>query len=181
MAVAFGEPTTPELAADLRKAGFGALREVYGSTEHGLISWRDSPSEPFLIFDHWRRDGEDLLRLTPAGGERKVRPMDVLEWADDRSFRLGPRRDGAVQIGAVNVFPDEIAATIRRHEAVADCRIRVARRRGGENRISARIRLKPDAAPTEATARAVDAWCRAHLRAQERPRIYEFADDLDTE
>src|SRR5690606_14313432 len=67
MAVSFGEPMTVELSAKIRKAGFGAQREIYGSTEHGLIGWRDSPSEPFALFDQWARRGEDLRRATPSG------------------------------------------------------------------------------------------------------------------
>lgn len=181
MGVFFGETMTPELAADLRKAGFGALREIYGSTENGLIAWRDSPTEPFILFDHWRRAGDRLLRTMPSGAERAVEPMDVLEWTNDRTFRLGPRRDGAVQIGAVNVFPDQIAAAIRRHKAVEDCRIRVVRHAGGQNRIIARIKLNAEIAPSEQTARDIDAFCRAILRLQERPRIYNFEADLDLE
>jgi 4-coumarate--CoA ligase (photoactive yellow protein activation family) len=181
MAVFFGETMTPDLAANLRKAGFGALRELYGSTENGLIAWRDSPTEPFVLFDHWKRKDGRLTRLTPSSGERDVEPMDVLEWTTDRSFRLGARRDGAVQIGAVNVFPDQIAAVIKKHKAVEDCRIRIARHAGGQNRVIARIRLNSEIAPNERTAREIDAWCRMNLRLQERPRIYNFEADLDEE
>lgn len=181
MGVFFGETMTPELASDMRKAGFGALRELYGSTENGLIAWRDSPNESFVLFDHWRRDGERLVRTLPDGGERGAAPMDVLEWTNERNFRLAGRRDGAVQIGAVNVFPERIAATIRGHRAVEDCRIRVARHAGGVNRLIARIRLNPEVAPSEHTAREIDAWCRTHLRPNERPRIYNFEASLDGE
>lgn len=181
MGVFFGEAMTQELAADLRKAGFGALRELYGSTENGLIAWRDTPSEAFVLFDHWRRSGQNLTRIAPSGAEREVQPMDLLEWTSDRTFRLGARRDGAVQIGAVNVFPEEIAAVIKRHKSVEDCRIRIARHAGAQNRIVARIRLNPEVAPTEQAARDIDAWCRTHLRLQERPRIYNFEADLEAD
>jgi len=179
MGVFFGETMTPELVSDLRKAGFGALRELYGSTETGLIAWRDSPSEAFTLFDHWRRDGDNLVRLAPDGGERIAEPMDILEWTGERSFKLAGRRDGAVQIGAVNVFPSRIAATIRGHRAVEDCKIRVARHAGGVARLVARIKLNPEIAPSELTARDIDSWCRTHLRPQERPRIYNFEASLE--
>jgi acyl-coenzyme A synthetase/AMP-(fatty) acid ligase len=105
--------------------------------------------------------------------------MDALEWTSDISFRLGPRRDGAVQIGAVNVFPERVAAVICQHRAVEDCRVRVARHAGGVNRLIARIALKPEAAPTEQMARDIDLWCRTHLRPHERPRIYNFEASLE--
>lgn len=181
MGVCFGEAMTPELAADLRKAGFGALRELYGSTENGLIAWRDSPSEPFVLFDHWRRKDDGLVRVSPSGATREIAAMDALEWVSDISFRLGARRDGAVQIGAVNVFPDRIAAIICQHPAVSACKIRVARHAGGVIRLVAHIALHPEHAPADQTARDIDAWCRSELRPQERPRIYNFEASLEDE
>lgn len=178
MGVLFGEPMTPELAADLRKAGFGALRELYGSTETGLVAWRDSSTEAFVLFDHWRRDADALIRIAPCGDERRIAPMDALEWTGEQSFRLGPRRDGAVQVGAVNVFPDRIATVIGQHPAVARCAIHVARRDGGINRVVARIELQRGVPTSEQTARQIDAWCRQQLRPEERPRIYNFEEEI---
>lgn len=178
MGVCFGEALTGELAAEMRKAGFGALRELYGSTETGLIAWRDSPGEPFILFDHLARDGEAIIRRAPSGDTRLLAPMDVLIWEGERSFRLGGRRDGAVQIGAVNVFPRRIEEILRRHPMIEDCRVAVSRHHGGVNRLIAHIRLNPETAPSEQTARAIDVWCRTELRPQERPRIYSFEETL---
>jgi 4-coumarate--CoA ligase (photoactive yellow protein activation family) len=171
--VAFGEPLTPELGAEMRKSGFGALRELYGSTECGLVAWRDTLSEPFTLFDHWRRDGDDIARLTPEGA-RTCAPMDALDWVDERSFRIGPRRDGAVQICAVNVFPERIAAVVSGHPSVETCRILVTRQTNGLNRLEARVRLKRGQPASERVAREIDGWCRTQLRPPERPRIYRF-------
>lgn len=178
MAVSFGEPMTAELAADMRKAGFGVMRELYGTTENGLIGWRDAPGEPFVLFDHWRRDGDGLIRMAPDGRGRAAKVMDFLEWADARSFRLAGRRDGAVQIGAVNVLPDEVAEQLCGHPRVADCRIRVGRRGDGVNTLIAHIVLDEQSQPDDRTARDIDAWCRRTLRQQERPRIYHFESAL---
>lgn len=177
LAVSFGEPMTQVLAADMRKNGFGVLRELYGSTETGLIAWRDTPGEAFVLFDHWRRDGDGLQRRLPSDDWKPVEPMDELNWSGDRNFVLAGRRDGAVQIGAVNVFPDVVAAAICRHPFVNDCRISVGRRGDGAARLIAHIILSPKAQPNERTARDIDAWCRATLRQQERPRIYNFEAD----
>ncbi|HNR75986.1 MAG TPA: hypothetical protein PKM48_02575 [Parvularculaceae bacterium] len=175
MAVSFGEPMTVELSAKIRRAGFGAQREIYGSTEHGLIGWRDSPSEPFALFDQWARRGEDLRRATPSGEAVDVIPVDVIAWEGDRRFRLGGRRDGAVQIGAVNVFPDRIAQRIAEHPDVAACVISVSQDSAGGERLVALITLNTKLAPSESVARSIDMWCRSHLRPHERPRIYNYA------
>jgi 4-coumarate--CoA ligase (photoactive yellow protein activation family) len=174
MAVSFGEAMTFELGADMRKAGFGVMRELYGSTETGLIGWRDSATEPFVLFDHWKRENDRLLRVRPDGAEKSVDAMDLIEWAGDRVFRLGGRRDGAVQIGAVNVFPEQVAEALGEHPRIKDCVVRAGRRGDGVNRLIAYIVLKPEFQPNDQTAREIDAWCRMKLRQQERPRIYNF-------
>lgn len=178
MGVIFGETMPPELAIEMRKAGFGAMRELYGSTETGLIGWRDSPTETFVLFDHWRREGDDLARHLPGGGERVIAPMDLLNWDGERGFRLAGRRDGAIQIGAVNIFPDAVADTIRQYQKVSNCSIRVDRSLDGVNRLIAHIVLIDGISPNDSVAQEIDGWCRDNLRPQERPRIYNFEQTL---
>lgn len=179
MAVSFGEPMPYELSVEMRKAGFGVMRELYGSTESGLMGWRDATTEPFVLFDHWQRDEEELFRKTPAGTDHQVQAMDILDWVSERAFRLGGRRDGAVQIGAVNVFPDQVARALREHESIKDCRVLADRRGDGVNRLIAHIILENHFKPNDRTAREIDAWCRMKLRQQERPRIYNFEKPLN--
>ncbi len=174
LAVSFGEPMAPELYAEMRKGGFGVMRELYGSTETGLIAWRDTPGEPFVLFDHWQCKNGRLSRISPCGGARAVEPMDALEWCGERSFELAGRRDGAVQIGAVNVFPGAVATAMLAHPDIARCIVEVGRRGDGATRLVANIVLDKQISPTEKTARAIDAWCRSNLRQQERPQIYNF-------
>lgn len=178
IAVSFGEPMSYELSAEMRKAGFGVMRELYGSTESGLIGWRDSATEPFVLFDHWRCDEDQLVRVAPDGQEKPVEAMDMIEWTGERAFQLGGRRDGAVQIGAVNVFPEQVAEALREHPRIKDCRVLAGRRGDGVNRLIAHIVLKPEFQPNDQTAREIDVWCRMKLRQQERPRIYNFEKPL---
>ena len=179
MAVSFGEPMTPDLAVDMRKGGFGVMRELYGSTETGLVGWRDAPADPFLLCDHWRRHDGVLTRIGADGADKPVSAMDLIEWADDRRFRLLGRKDGAVQIGAVNVFPADVARAMCGHDKIAACEVEDGRRGDGVNRLIANIVLEKGVPPTEKTARDIDAWCRRNLRQQERPRIYNFTDYLN--
>ncbi len=178
MAVSFGEAMAPDLGAEMRKAGFGVLRELYGSTETGLMGWRDAPTEPFVFFDHWRRDGDDVLRAAPDGAERPAAAMDFLEWSGERTFVLSGRRDGAVQIGAVNVQPDDVARQLAQHPAIRQCVVKASRSGDGVMRLMAHIVLKKGYLADEGTARDIDAWCRTSLRQQERPRIYQFHEKL---
>ena len=180
MGISFGEPMTAELSTDMRHAGFGAQREIYGSTESGLLGWRDSPTDPFVLFDHWRRDGELVCRRVQNGQkESTVTPMDTLSWQDMQRFYLAGRRDGAVQIGAVNVFPDRIAAIIDQHEFVHTSLVRVGKNKGGVNRLIVHIVLKDDVLPNEKAVRDIDKHCRLRLKPHERPSIFHFEAALE--
>jgi len=176
MAVTFGELMSAETAMEMRKAGFGAHRELYGSTENGLVGWRDSSRENFMLFEAWRNDDEQLLRRNRAGEWLPYTPMDLLKFDSGTTFQLAGRRDGAVQVGAINVFPDQIAEVVSRHPLVGGCTIEIADATESGKRIVARITLADKNRPTESIARDIDAWCRSNLRPFERPRIYNFAD-----
>jgi len=174
VALSFGEALTMDLAQKLRQRGLGAIRELYGSTETGVVGWRDSQSEPFVLFDHWERDGDAIIRQRPDGRALRLIPMDEVEWDGKRSFRLAGRRDGAVQIGAVNVFPAQIGEVIAGHPGVRGCEVRLSRRSGALDRLIADITVAPGLDPDEDMAWAIDEWCRSKLRPAERPRIYRF-------
>ena len=176
--LSFGEPLSGALYTSLRERGLSALREIYGSTENGIIGWRESPSEKFVPFGHWQRDGEDLIRLGEAGEKISVKPMDRLVWSGERAFSLEGRRDGAIQIGAVNVYPDMIAKKIADHPDIKECQVSVSRHGVAMDRLVAKILLRKGLLPDQTMAWKVDAWCRKKLRPPERPRIYTFVTEL---
>ena len=174
MAVTFGEPLSGELSAEMRKSGFGAQREIYGSTESGLIAWRDSAGDAFNLFDFLYAEENAIIRETPRGERREIQLMDNLKWEGPRRFRLTGRRDGAVQIGAVNVFPERIAQTIEGHGRVVKCIVRAGAHPSGFNRLIADIGVEAGSETNESLARSIDQWCRERLHTHERPRIYNF-------
>ncbi|MEM9421604.1 MAG: hypothetical protein AAF986_03705 [Pseudomonadota bacterium] len=179
MGMSFGERLGVDLSGRLRQRGLGAMRELYGSTETGVVGWRDSPPDPFVLFDHWMTDNGAIVRKRANGALAPMMAMDDLEWNDGRSFELGKRRDGAVQIGAVNVYPSAIATLIEDHPAVVGCSVRVAQRSGALDRLIADITLSSGARPDQAMAWSIDEWCRERLRPPERPRIYNFNPNED--
>ena len=174
--ISYGETMGQDLAGRLRGRGIASMREVYGSTETGVIGWRDTPSDPFVLFDHWRREGDALIRQRANGMEAGIASMDALAWEGARAFRLGGRRDGAVQIAGVNVFPNKIAEAIAGHEAARAVSVRLSQRPGALDRLIAHVELEPGRAASQELAWSVDEWCRAHLGPAERPRIYTFSE-----
>lgn len=180
MGLSYGEAMTPDLDQKLRQRGIGATRELYGSTETGVVAWRDSQSDPFTLFDHWDRDGEALVRQRPNGRSLQLIPMDEVEWDGKRSFRLGTRRDGAVQIGAVNVYPAQIAEIIAEQPGVEKCEVRLSKRSGALDRLIADVVVSSGLAVDLDLAWTIDEWCRERLRPAERPRIYHFVSSSET-
>ncbi|WOI53557.1 hypothetical protein [Parvularcula sp. LCG005] len=179
MGLSFGERLSVDLAARLRQRGLGAMRELYGSTETGLLAWRESAPDPFVLFEHWSHKNGSIVRMRPNGRPASLIAMDDLAWHNARSFDLGRRLDGAVQIGAINVFPSSIANIITDHPGVAACEVRVSQRPGALDRLIAEIKLERGQAPDQAMAWSIDEWCRNRLRPAERPRIYSFYSQSD--
>ncbi len=178
MGVSFAESLSPQLAADLRAMGLGAMREIYGAAETGLVGWRDAPSGPFTLFEHWNCGQDDaLIRTDPDGSTREVTSADAFAWSGPRAFTLAGRKDGAVQVGAVNLYPARVAEAVREHPAVEDAIVLFPAGGPEPPRLTAHILLKDRRPPDEAAARAIDAWCAKRLRPHERPRIYRYEAD----
>lgn len=173
-------PMDPDLYQRLIDQGL-CLIEVYGSSETGGIGWRRSPLQPFHLLDtlSLSSDGTSLDR---GWDGNKVMLQDRLAISDPgtcpSSFRLAGRKDGAIQIGGINIFPDQVAAALRSHPAVAAASVRPMPVPGG-------IRLKafivPDVnADTDTLVAALTAWADEHLRPQERPRSWTLGAALPT-
>ena len=79
-----------------------------------------------------------------------------------------------MQIGAVNVYPSQIADVIAKHPAINSCDVRLSRRPGQLDRLIADMVVHDSVQPDEDMAWEVDEWCRGQLRPAERPRIYRF-------
>lgn len=167
-------PMPAELAGEIVAAGIAPVCEIYGSSEHAGIGFRDHADAAFTLQPQWRAEGDALVRLA-ADGERPPEPlMDHLGWADARHFRVTGRRDAAVQVGGINVHPARIAREIAMHAGVADCTVRLAE----TGRLKAFVVPADPAADVAALADALRAWARGHLEDAERPRRYSFGPAL---
>jgi 4-coumarate--CoA ligase len=166
MGISSTAPLPATLARELHSRGLERLIEIYGSSETGGIAYREDPASAFALLDHWRHDGDDILsRDTIDGGRATHRTMDDVTWWDERRFTIGGRRDGAVQVGGHNVYPERIRRRLLEHRHVAEAAVRLDAVTG---------RLKAFVVPTAAavdrcSTEELDTWC-AVLRDVERPR-----------
>jgi acyl-coenzyme A synthetase/AMP-(fatty) acid ligase len=105
---------------------------------------------------------------------------DEVEWCDSRSFRPLRRRDQAVQVAGINVYPQYVASRLKEHPGVADCSVRLMRPEEG-------VRLKAFVVPadmclsTAALRTELSNWCRQHLKNVEQPRTFTFGERLPTQ
>ncbi len=145
------------------------MTEVYGSTETAGVAVRRWPEPSYQLMPHWRFDDpvrDDAPAIVHRSGRRHELPDGI--WALDRDrFTLTGRRDGAVQVGGVNVYPDEIAARLREHPGVREAVVRLMCPEEGD-RLKAFV--VPGAAVDPAALLAdLQAWIMTSLPTPARP------------
>lgn len=165
-------PCPTELWQRLSERGCARLIEIYGSSETAGIGWREAPEAAFRLLPYWSRDPaspECLQRQGAAGEPLSLEPPDRLQWLDPEHVQVLGRRDGAVQVGGVNVFPERVRACLERHPEVAEALVRPDGR-------EPRVRLKAFVVPSTVCSdpdqllERLHAWLAEHLSAPERPR-----------
>jgi long-chain acyl-CoA synthetase len=170
-------PCPIELAVAVVDQGLERLVQVYGSSETSGIGWRDVPDGDYFLLAHWRRGDETSLVGVHPDGSETHHAVPRLIWSDSRRFQVAGRRDGAVQVGGINVIPSTVGARLREHPAVSEAVVRAMRPDEGA-RLKAFIVPRDDRSnPSDLTAELAD-WCDAHLTVAERPKSFTFGESL---
>lgn len=174
-------PCPADVARAVTERGLTRLVEVYGSSETAGLAVRENPDSAFRLFSYWRRGSDDSLldRTLPNGSVETAAAPDHLVWCDDRTFRVEGRRDHAVQVGGVNVLPEQVRQRLCEHPMVKEAVVRLMRPDEG-------VRLKAFIVPTEPSFDIVElrcelaAWCDARLSVPERPKAFNFGSEVPT-
>jgi 4-coumarate--CoA ligase (photoactive yellow protein activation family) len=162
----------------LRKNGLARLVEVYGSTETGGIGWREDAEQGFQLLPYWARQDEERIAKDFGEGRQVLQVPDIVCWLDDRRLVPVRRRDGAVQIGGVNVYPELVRAVLKAHPSVADAAVRAMRPHEGE-RLKAFVTLK-DGIDAENLREDLETWLAQRLTSAQMPRAFSFGPRLPT-
>ena len=163
-------PCPSALVHQLLEQGLGRMLEIYGSSETGGIGWREHPGAPYRLLGHWQPQGVDRL-VSQAGIE--ATPPDELHWHDDRHLEPVGRRDGAVQVGGINVWPQKVEAAIAAHPGVSECAVRPFET-GSGTRLKAFVVPDGHAEPED----NLKQWLKDQLPAPERPVRLDFGPEL---
>ncbi|MFA9218391.1 MAG: hypothetical protein ACEQSK_14985 [Sphingomonadaceae bacterium] len=161
-------PCPAPLAQQLAAAGLRLL-QVYGSSETAGVGWRDAAQQPYTLLPYWQRSAavDVLTRPDAHGTPLDYAVPDVLEWRAERQFLPVARRDAAVQVGGINVYPEQVAALLRRHPGVSAAQVRLMRPDEG-SRLKAFIVAAPGYSGPDLRESLLD-WVRAELPAPARP------------
>ena len=175
--VTSGAPCPSDAAREIRAKGLGRFVEIHGSTETGGIGWRDDPAAGFQLFPFWSKQDEDRIGKDFGMGMRLFELPDVVAW--DGADRLAPqrRRDGAVQVAGVNVYPDFVRAVISAHPEVAGAAVRLMRPGEGMG-LKAFVTLRRAECDLPAFRLVLENWLRQRLNAAQMPRAISFGPEL---
>lgn len=170
-------PCPPEVLTGVEALGAQPVIEVFGSTDTSGIGVRNSPAKPFKLMPRWARQGSESLYDHLL--QREVALPDHLDWVDEDYFRPQRRRDHAVSVNGVNVFPQRIADILSRHPDVRDARVRLL---SATNSRGLKALLIVDTQLTAAEeAQLQDEmkdYAVEHLASTERPQRYTLATQI---
>ncbi|MEC7816023.1 MAG: AMP-binding protein [Pseudomonadota bacterium] len=165
-------PCPPDVVREALSKGLEQMIEVYGSSDTGGIAWRRRLEDGFQLFQHWCKQGADHL-LSEAGDVHAL--PDHVEWQSDRTLVPMRRRDEAIQIGGVNVWPEKVRAFIESHPGVQRCAVRPMTTEHGTRLKAFIVPAQPGSEGLEAELRR---WLKANLSAAERPIRLTLGDEL---
>ena len=177
-AVSSTAPLPAAASHALRQAGAAEVIEIYGSSETAGIASRGAPDQPFALLPRWRPGarGARASVIEAATGLAVALP-DRAQWDAAGGLRLLGRKDRAVQVGGINVFPAQVAARLAEHPLVAEAAVRLDTTLP-EPRLKAFVTLRGRPKAKALDARELEAWCRENFPASERPVRIEIGQML---
>ena len=150
--------------------------EIYGASETAGIGFRRDAADAFALLPRWQRGiDEDTLIELETGNQYPL--SDHLKWTGATHFQPLGRRDGAIQVGGINVFPGSIAERLQQLPNIAAAAVRLMSPAEG-TRLKAFIVPSDNSITPDELAAFLHTWCAKHLSAAERPKAFSFGPAL---
>jgi len=117
-----GEKATPELLAQLNKAGF-SLRQIMGQTETSILLWaseEDVLRKPGSVMkEYW----QDPVRTEETIKNGWLRTGDLARMDEEGYFYLVDRARDMYISGGENVYPAEVERVLRKHPDIEEAAV----------------------------------------------------------
>ncbi len=175
-------PMPAQAFEHLLAKGFKMI-ECFGSSEMGVMCCRLHPKSHFALLPQFTRldpidnDSPDMVRrIFPDGTSQDFILQDNIDWQDHRHLLPRGRKDSAVQVGGVNVYPEYVAKIIAKHPSVELCTVRLMRPDEGQQ-LKAFVVLKPNSTQ-EIARKELRTHIKQHLKVEEQPARFTFGMDL---
>ncbi len=130
---------------------------------------------PFRLLPHVAPEDGETVRKAVGGALRCYALPDLVEWHGSDLLIPLRRRDGAVQVGGINVHPETVRTLLLSHPGVADAEVRLMHPAEGE-RLKAFIVPQQPAGAGEELRRDLEALVAERLTPPERPRAFTFGE-----
>ncbi|AWN16207.1 4-coumarate--CoA ligase [Salinisphaera sp. LB1] len=170
--ISSGGPLANALGEAVLATGLARLVDVYGSSETSAIGLREIPGIEYTLLPRWRLAPHAPSTLIDRAG-RTTRLPDQIRPSGARQIELMGRRDHAVQVGGVNVYPDRIAAVLTECDGVAEAAVRL----GDNGRLKAFIVPVDDQDQADLEHR-LRPFVASRLPPAERPTRFRFGPTL---
>ena len=167
-------PCPDSLFEEVYKRGAQKIIEIYGSSETGAIGFRESAGAPFFLLPFWdyAEQGNTIIDISRKKTGLKSELPDIVRTKGERLFSVIERKDSAVQVAGVNVFPSKVEKILKQHFAVKEAAVRL-----GEERLKAFIVLRSDIDVKKAK-KSIQKYIQTVLTSHEIPKNITFGDEL---
>ena len=170
--ISAGGPLPPETRAALQQWCGVTATEIYGSTEAGVMAWRQalSDSAPFTLFSDvtLQADATGAITLSSGHVATKLTLDDRIELGPERTIKLLGRADRIVKIEEKRVALNAIEAALTARPEVQAAAVTVVTR-GGRDLIAAALVMNTQCLQPQPLPGATYLKLRRELAAQLEP------------
>lgn len=167
-------PCPDNVFEEIYKRGAEKVIEIYGSSETGAIGFRESAGSPFFLFPFWNYEerGGEMTEISRKATSLKSELPDIVRTKGERIFSVIERKDHAVKIAGINVYPLKIEKLLKKHTDIKDVVVR-----SGGDRLKAFIVLREDV-DEKAAKKSIHDYMKSVLTAHEMPKNIVFGSHL---
>lgn len=159
---------------EIYKRGASQIIEIYGSSETGAIGFREAAGAPFFLLPFWNYDerGSEISEIFRKKTSLRCELPDIVRTKGERVFTVIERKDHAVKVAGINVYPLRIEKILKKHALIKDAVVRL-----GGDRLKAFIVLREDA-DEKSAKKSIHDYMHSMLTAHELPKNITFGTQL---